>query len=184
MLLLPSFQLPVFSNFSTAKVHFLITFQWSECLFPGPSPDSYVEILTPRVMVLGSKVYYIMRVEPMQMKLLFSPPVDSLQPHGLQHSRALCLSPSPKVCQVHVHHIGDDMQPSHTLRPSSPSALSMSHHQGLLQWVSCWHQVTKIPEFQLQHQSSNISIQGWFPLILTDLFAIQGTFWNLLQHHS
>ena len=34
------------------------------------------------------------------MLLLFSLPAvsDSLQPHGLQHSRLLCLSPSPKVC--------------------------------------------------------------------------------------
>ena len=61
----------------------------------------------------------------------------------------------PKFVQVHVHCIGDDMQPSYPLMPSSPSALSLSQHQGLFQWVSCWHQVTKILEFQLQHQSSN-----------------------------
>ena len=32
--------------------------------------------------------------------LLFSPPVmsDSFWPHGLQHTRPLCPSPSPKVC--------------------------------------------------------------------------------------
>ena len=36
--------------------------------------------------------------------------------------------------------------------PSS-SALNLSQHQGLFQWVSSSHQVTKVLEFQLQHQS-------------------------------
>ena len=59
----------------------------------------------------------------------------------------------PKFGQVHVHCISDVIQPSHPLMPSSPSAPSISQHQGLFQWVSCSHQMTKILEFQLQHQS-------------------------------
>ena len=35
----------------------------------------------------------------------------------------------------------------------SPPAFNLSQHQGLFQWVSSSHQVTKILEFQLQHQS-------------------------------
>ena len=35
--------------------------------------------------------------------------------------------------QVHVHCIGDAVQPSHALKPSSASALSLSQHQGLFQ---------------------------------------------------
>ena len=35
--------------------------------------------------------------------------------------------------QVHVHCISDAIQPSHPLMPSSPSALSLSQHQGLFQ---------------------------------------------------
>ena len=38
-----------------------------------------------------------------------------------------------KFAQVHVHCIGDAVQPSHSLTPSSPSALSLSQHQGLVQ---------------------------------------------------
>ena len=57
-----------------------------------------------------------------------------------------------KFAQVHVHCIiSDVIQPSHPLTPSSPSALNISLHQGLFQWVGCWDQVTKILE--LQHQS-------------------------------
>lgn len=37
----------------------------------------------------------------------------------------------PKLAQVHVHCIGDAVQPSHPLRHYSPSALNLSQHQGL-----------------------------------------------------
>ena len=39
------------------------------------------------------------------------------------------------------------------LSPPSPPALSLSQHQGLFQWVSFAHQVAKVLELQLQHQS-------------------------------
>ena len=42
---------------------------------------------------------------------------------------------------------------SHPLSSPSPPAFSLSQHQGLFQWVSILHQVVKILEFQLQHQS-------------------------------
>ena len=37
----------------------------------------------------------------------------------------------PKFAQVHVHGIGDTVQPSHPLMPSTPSAHNLSQHQGL-----------------------------------------------------
>ena len=43
--------------------------------------------------------------------------------------------------------------PSHPLSSPSPPALSLSQHQGLFQWVSSSHQVAKLLELQLQHQS-------------------------------
>ena len=55
----------------------------------------------------------------------------------------------PEFTQTHVHWVGDAIQPSYTL--SSPSPLSQ--HQGLFKWVSSLHQVAKVLEFQLQHQS-------------------------------
>ena len=38
--------------------------------------------------------------------------------------------------QTHVHGVGDAIQPSHPLLSSSPSALNLSKHQGIFQWVS------------------------------------------------
>ena len=61
--------------------------------------------------------------------------------------------PLHKFSQVNIHCIGDAIQPSHPLMLSSPSALNLSLHQGLFQRVGCSHQMTKILEFQLQHQS-------------------------------
>ena len=55
--------------------------------------------------------------------------------------------------QTHVHWVGDTIQSSHPLLSPSPPALKLSQHQGLFQWVSSSHQVAKVLEFQLQHQS-------------------------------
>ena len=58
----------------------------------------------------------------------------------------------PKFAQVHVHYIGDAIQPPLPLMPFSPSALDLSQHQGLIQWISYSNHMIKILEFQVQHQ--------------------------------
>ena len=59
----------------------------------------------------------------------------------------------PELTQTHVHCVGDATQPSHPLSSPSPPAFNLSQHQGLFQGVSSSHQVAKVLEFQLQHQS-------------------------------
>ena len=59
----------------------------------------------------------------------------------------------PEFIQTHVHRIGDAIQPSHPLSSPSPPAPNPSENQGLFQWVNYLHQVAKVLEFQLQHQS-------------------------------
>ena len=39
----------------------------------------------------------------------------------------------PKLAQIHVHRVGDAIQPSHSLSPPSPPAFNLSQHQGLSQ---------------------------------------------------
>ena len=58
-----------------------------------------------------------------------------------------------ELVQTHVHQVDDAIQPSHPLLPPSPPAFNLSQHQGLFQWVSSSHQVAKVLELQLQHQS-------------------------------
>ena len=77
---------------------------------------------------------------------------NSLWPHGLQHTRLPVHHQLPEFTQTHVHCVSDAIQPSHTLL-SPPPAFNLSQHQGLFKWMSSSHQVAKVSEFQLQHQS-------------------------------
>ena len=51
---------------------------------------------------------------------------SSLRPHGLQHARPPCPSPTPRVHQTHVHCVSDAIQPSHPLSYASPPAFNLS----------------------------------------------------------
>ena len=55
--------------------------------------------------------------------------------------------------QTHVHWVGDTIQPSHPLSSPSLPVFNLSQYQGLFKWVSSLHEVAKVLEFQLQHQS-------------------------------
>ena len=59
----------------------------------------------------------------------------------------------PEFTQTHVHRVSDAIQPSRPLSSPSPPAFNLTQHQGLFKWVSSSHQVGKVLEFQLQHQS-------------------------------
>jgi len=78
---------------------------------------------------------------------------DSLCLPRLQHARLPCPSPTPEFTQTHAHWVGDAIQPSHPLLSPSPPTFNLSQHQGLFKWVNSSHQVAKVLEFQLQHQS-------------------------------
>ena len=77
---------------------------------------------------------------------------NSLWPHEPQHARPLCPSPTPRV-------YSDSCPLSQWCHPTiSSSVVPFSCFQsfpasGLFKWVSSSHQVAKVLEFQLQHQS-------------------------------
>ena len=68
----------------------------------------------------------------------------------------------PEFTQTHAHWVGDAIQPSHPLSSPSPPALNLAQHQGLFQWVSSLHQVAKVLEFHLQHQSFQWIFRTYF----------------------
>ena len=74
-------------------------------------------------------------------------PMDCSRPGFPVHHQLL------ELAQTHVHQVSHTIQPSHPLSSPSPPAFNLSQHQSLFQWVSSLHQVTKVLEFQLQHQS-------------------------------
>ena len=59
----------------------------------------------------------------------------------------------PEFTQTHAHRVSDATQPSHPLSSPSPPAPNPSQDQGLFQWVNSSHEVAKVLEFRLQHQS-------------------------------
>ena len=58
---------------------------------------------------------------------------DSLQPHGLRHTGFPVLHRLPEFAQTPVPGDGNTIQPSRSLPPASPPALSLSQDQGLFQ---------------------------------------------------
>ena len=77
----------------------------------------------------------------------------TLRPHEPQHAWPTCPSPTPGV-HPNPCPLSQWCHPtiSSSLSPSPP-APNPSWHQGLFQRVSSSHQVAKVLEFQLQHQS-------------------------------
>ena len=90
------------------------------------------------------------------------------------------------LTQTQVHPVSDAIQPSHPLLSPSPPAFSLSQNQGLFKWVSSLHQVAKVLEFQLQHQSPSNEYSVLISLRIDwlDLLAVQEILKSLLQHHS
>ena len=104
---------------------------------------------------------------------------------GRQDARPPCPSPPPGV-------YSNSCPSSQWCHPAisssvipSPSAPNPSQHQGLFQWVNSLHEVAKVLEFQLQHQSFQWIFRiDFFIMDWLDLLEVQGTLKSLLQHHS
>ena len=88
-----------------------------------------------------------------------------------------------ELAQIHIHHVGDAIQPSHPLSSPSPPAFNLPQNQGLFQWVSSSHQAVEYWSFSFSISPSNeysgfISSRiDWF-----DLLAVQRTLRSL--HHQ
>ena len=130
-----------------------------------------------------ANLFYLVRFSSVQ----FSRSVvsDSLWPHESQHARPPCLSPTPGV--------HSDSRPSsqwcHPASSSSfvpfsscpqalPASESFPMSQLCMRWPKYWSfSVSIIP-------SKEIPVLISFRMDWLDLFAVQGTFKSLFQHHS
>ena len=87
--------------------------------------------------------------------------------------------------QIHVCWVSNTIQASHPLSSPSPPTFNLSQHKGLFQWLSPSHQIEKVLEVQLQHQSFQWIFRiDFFRMDLLDILAVRGTLRSLLQHHS
>ena len=130
--------------------------------------------------------------DPFSSFLLFSCSVmsHSLQPHGLQHARLPCPSPTPGACSnscplswwCHPTISSSVVTFSSCLQfcPESGSSLMSQLFTSDSQSIGASDSASVLP----------MNIQDWFPLGLTDL-AVQGTlksllqfFWTTIQKHQ
>ena len=74
-------------------------------------------------------------------------PMDCSTPDHPAHQQL------PEFTQLISNESVMPFQPSHDLSSPSPPAFNLSQHHGLFKWISSSHQVDKVSEFQLQHQS-------------------------------
>ena len=110
---------------------------------------------------------------------------NSLQPHGLQHARPPCSSPAPGIYSTHVHWVGGNIQPFHTLSSLSPlpsvfPSIRVFSNESVLRirWPKYWTVSFSITPF------NEYSGLIYFRMNWLDLLAVQGTLNSLLQHHS
>ena len=90
----------------------------------------------------------------------------------------------PESTQIHVHWVGDAIQPSHPLMSPSPPALNLSQHQGLFKWVSSSHQVAK-QSIGVSASTSVLPVntQDWSPLEWTGWTSLQSKgFWRVFSN--
>ena len=107
-------------------------------------------------------IFLIEKQSPVSQTYFLSPSVtqfshsvvsDSLRSHGSQHARPPYPSQIPGVSSNSCPSVGGAIQPYHTLLSPSPPVPSPSQYRGLFKQVNSLHEVAKVLEFQLQHQS-------------------------------
>ena len=110
-------------------------------------------------------------ISSVQLHLTLCNPMDFSPPDFLVHYQF------SEFAQTHVHPVGDAIQPSLPLSPTSPPAFNLSQHQGLLkdpessQFLATGDQSIGA-SISPSVMSMNI-LQGWFPLGWTDLMSLQ-----------
>ena len=106
--------------------------EWGERLaLAGPEAESRLHI--PVLMLSVTSPLELPQLCSVQFSsvtqscLTFCDPMDSSMPGFPVHHQLL------ELAQMHVHRVGDAIQPTHPLSSPSPPAFNLSQHQGLSQ---------------------------------------------------
>ena len=116
---------------------FLLVENWGDRVFGTPNNFGTANMIYD---------FQLSSVQPLSRVQLLATPWTAA------HQASLSITYSQSLLKL-IHWVSDAIQPSHPLSSPSPPAFNLSQHQGLFQWVSSSHQVAKVLEFQLQHQS-------------------------------
>ena len=124
-------------------------------LWSWPRDRTQVSRIVDRRFTIWATREVLLRLKPIPIQFcsVAKSCLTLLRPHGLQHARHPCPSPAPGACWNPC----PSTQWCHPTISSSvipfSSCFNLSQHQGLFHWVSSSHQVAKVSQFQLQHQS-------------------------------
>ena len=109
---------------------------------------------------------------------------DSLRPHGLQHARLPCPSPSPRVCsdscpssQWCHSTISSSVIPFSSCLQAFPASGSFPKTWLHIRWLTYW-------SFSISPSSEYSGLISFRIEFRFNLLAVQGTLKSLLQHHS
>ena len=154
--------------------------------WPQKTIDFTRRTFVSKVMTLLSNTpsRFVITLLPIQFSLVIQSCLN-LWPHGLQHNRLPCSSPTPRAYP-------NSCPSSWWCRPTiSSSVIPLSSFlqsfpaSGSFPSISPLHQVTKVLEFSLSISPSNeYSRLISFRMDWLDLLAIQQALKSLLQHHS
>ena len=93
-----------------------------------------------------------------QLYLTFCDPMDCSTPGFPVHYQP------PELAQIHVHQVGDAIQPSHSLSSPSPPAFNLSQHQGLFPMSQLFASDGQSIGVSASTSVLSMNIQDWFPL--------------------
>ena len=98
---------------------------------------------------------------------------DSLWPHGFQHARPSCPSPTPGAYSVYVHWVGDAIQLFHLLSVPFSSCLQSFPASGSFPVSLFFASGGQSIGMSASASVLPMNIQYWFPLVLTDWISLQ-----------
>ena len=78
-----------------------------------------------------------------------------------------------ELVQIHVHQVGDAIQPSHPLLSPSPPAFNLSQHPGFFQMSQFFASGSQSIRASASASVLPMNIQYWFPLGFTGLISLQ-----------
>ena len=131
-----------------------------------------------------AKLWKILALNCSSVQFKCSVMSNSLQPHGLQHTRHSYPSPNPEVSQTHDHQVNDAIHhlilchPLLLLPSIFPNFRVFSNESVLcIRWPKYWSFSFSI---SLSNEYSGLIFfrEDWL-----DLLAVQGTLKSLLKHH-
>ena len=132
----------------------IITEENERKFWPGLLRRTWYSVKVQFSSVQLLRTWYSVKVQFSSVRLLshvrLCDPLDCSMPAFPVHHQLL------ELAQTHIHQVSDDIQPCHPLSSPCPPAFSLSQHQGLFQWVSSSHQVTKVLECSFSISPSNV----------------------------